>query len=168
MKIKNKKRSIERGARSDKDRSPEKKALAIQIINSCRQRVPRKFLQSWVNMVTNEFSPSDRKKVMGKVLTLVFLQPSKAKKLNYEFRGKNYATDVLSFSGIESGELGELVLCPAVLHTQAQDHKLTYQEELGYMIIHGLLHLLGYEHEKSSGEARKMFRLQDRIFDKLR
>jgi len=74
----------------------------------------------------------------------------------------------LSFPGDESqGSLGELILCPQVLKAQAKEHDFSFQEELGYMIIHGVLHLLGYDHEKTSHQAKKMFRLQDQIFDKL-
>ncbi len=80
---------------------------------------------------------------------------------------KNKPTDVLSFDPIEPDDLGELVLCPSVLRKQAKEHKLKYEIELGYMVIHGVLHLLGYDHEKTEKEAKKMFRLQDLVFDAL-
>ena len=66
------------------------------------------------------------------------------------------------------GFLGELVLCGEVVRSQAEDHQLSLQEELGYLLIHGLLHLLGYEHEKGGKKAKIMFELQDRLFEALR
>ncbi len=87
--------------------------------------------------------------------------------MNHEFRGKDYATDVLSFDSLEPTSLGELVLCPEVLKRQAQEHGLTYQQELGYMLLHGVLHLLGYDHETNPKDAEKMFALQDAVFETL-
>ncbi len=94
-------------------------------------------------------------------LTIVFLDTAAAKKINREFRGKNYATDILSFDG------GELVLCPQVLKRQAKEHRHSFNAELGYMLIHGVLHLKGFDHEKSKSAAAKMFKIQDQVFDRL-
>lgn len=105
---------------------------------------------------------------MKKDLTVVFLDPGPAKKLNFQFRQKKYATDILSFMTDSPEELGELVLCPQVLQRQAQEHDLSFKLELSYMLIHGVLHLLGYDHERSEKEAKKMFRIQDQLFDRLR
>jgi probable rRNA maturation factor len=103
----------------------------------------------------------------GQELTLVFLNPKEAKANNKRFRGKNYATDVLSFEGMFPESLGELIMCPQVLQKQAKEHGLKYQEELGYMILHGILHLLGYDHETGTADAEKMFGIQDEVFAKL-
>lgn len=84
-----------------------------------------------------------------------------------QFRKKNYATDILSFAGDLEDSLGELVLCSQVLQKQAKEHKLTFNEELGYMLTHGVLHLMGFDHEKSKKEAKIMHDIQDLIFDKL-
>ena len=100
-------------------------------------------------------------------ITIAFLEEEDIKKLNWDFRSKNKVTDILSFSGTEPKELGELALCGQVIKKQARDHQLSVREELGYLLIHGLLHLLGYEHEKSDKKAKIMFELQDRLFEKL-
>lgn len=114
-------------------------------------------------------------------LTVVFLEPAAAKKLNKSFRGRNYATDILSFSsGIRPRKsqadqifpFGELVLCPQVLKKQAKEHGLSFKAEYAYMLIHGVLHLLGYDHEGETASAKRkarvMFALQDQLFDRLR
>lgn len=107
------------------------------------------------------------KALKGKTLTIVCLDKKSARTINKEFRGKDYATDVLSFDPIEPDSLGELILCPEVLKTQAKEHHLTYQMELGYMVLHGILHLLGFEHEDDAKKAEEMFGLQDEIFDAI-
>ncbi len=98
----------------------------------------------------------------------MFLDSTPAKKINWQFRGKDYPTDVLSFEPVdEESSLGELVLCPQVLQKQAVEHKQDYNDELGYMVLHGVLHLLGFDHEKSEADAKKMLELQDDVFQKL-
>lgn len=101
-------------------------------------------------------------------LTVVFLSEARMKKINKQFRGKNKATDVLSFEGTEINSLGELLLCFPVLKRQAKDAGHGPADETLYMLIHGLLHLLDYDHERSSAEERLMFRLQDRCFEVLK
>ena len=101
----------------------------------------------------------------NKELILVFLDTKTAKKLNQQFRGRDYATDVLSFDPIDPQSLGELVICPQVLKKQAKEHGISFELELGYMVLHGVLHLLGFDHEENEQQAEEMFKLQDEIFD---
>ncbi len=89
------------------------------------------------------------------------------KKLNQHYRGKNKPTDILSFAPTEAHSLGELVFCSPIVKSQAKAHKLTIQHEYTYLLIHGILHLLGYDHETNDRAARRMYRLQDSIFEKL-
>lgn len=144
--------------------------MKISILNESEVAQPEKFLESWVKAVAKELTT---RKVLtadkaAQELTLVFLNTTPAKKINWQFRGKDYATDVLSFESIEEGSLGELVLCPQVLQKQAEENKHDYKHEIGYMVLHGILHLLGYDHEKSEVDAEKMFKIQDAVFEKLR
>ena len=129
--------------------------------------MPRKFISTWIE-------ESERALVQMKImpqkqfdLTIVFLKPSEAKKINFKFRKKNYPTDVLSFEGEFEGSLGELVLCPKVIEKQSKEHMLSIRQELGYLLLHGILHLLGFDHEKNKQDAIKMFAIQDEIFEKL-
>lgn len=136
------------------------------LINRCRSaRMPRKFLKMWIEKLSKQ---KPFTKLKSAELVVVFVDAPEIKALNQQYRGKNYATDVLSFEAGEPGVMGELVLCPQVLRRQAEDTGLTYNEELGYMIVHGALHLLGYDHETSKSEEKKMFALQDKIFAKIR
>ncbi|MEK2644992.1 rRNA maturation RNase YbeY [Bdellovibrio sp. BCCA] len=143
--------------------------MQVLIVNESKHAVPRKFVNEWMEDITAELR---KRKVLkmaqaSRELTLVFLDKKPAQKINFEFRGKDYATDVLSFDSMDPSSFGELVLCPEVLKRQAKEHKLTYQQELGYMLLHGVLHLLGYDHETNEKDAREMFGLQDAVFEKL-
>nr|WP_295904321.1 rRNA maturation RNase YbeY [uncultured Bdellovibrio sp.] len=143
--------------------------MQVLIVNESKHAVPRKFVHEWMEDITAELK---KRKVLkaaqaSRELTLVFLDKKPAQKINFEFRGKDYATDVLSFDSMDPSSFGELVLCPEVLKRQAKEHKLTYQQELGYMLLHGVLHLLGYDHETNEKDAREMFGLQDAVFEKL-
>lgn len=86
-------------------------------------------------------------------------------RLNASYRGKDYATDVLSFEAPgpfrERGLLGELVICLPVLKRQALEQGHRPERELEVLLTHGLLHLLGMDHEKGAREAAAMGRAED-------
>jgi rRNA maturation RNase YbeY len=92
-------------------------------------------------------------------------------KLNHEARGKNQPTDVLSFELPQSfrnqGLLGQLVICLPVLKEQAKAMGHTEGRELEVLVVHGLLHLLGFDHEKSPQSARQMGRLESKILTQM-
>ena len=140
--------------------------MKLLIVNKHKYKLPQSFLKKWIKDLTKELT-AQGEDVKGKQLILAFVSEAEIKALNKTYRNKNKPTDVLSFDPIEAEDLGELVLCPSVLRKQSKDHKLKYEVELGYMVIHGVLHLLGYDHEKTEKEAKKMFRLQDMIFETL-
>lgn len=102
------------------------------------------------------------------LLVIACVSGDAIKKLNQQFRGKNKVTDVLSFAPTEEESLGELALCMPQVEIQAQEHGLTIEEETFYLILHGVLHLLGYNHEKGGKQAREMYAIQDEVFEKWR
>jgi probable rRNA maturation factor len=142
--------------------------MKLTLVNRSGKPVPRVFLKDWVRRMARLASSSvDPSIYRKKELVIVFLDEKEARRLNREYRGKDYATDVLSFEGLESSSLGELVICPRVISRQAKEHGLLVREELGYMVLHGFLHLLGYDHERSRKEEKLMFAIQDALFEKL-
>ncbi len=84
-------------------------------------------------------------------VSLVFVSKEEMQKLNKQFRGKDTPTDVLSFNLDEPEHLGEVVICPDALEGQ----------NVMKVFIHGILHLLGYDHEISPAEEKRMFDRQD-------
>lgn len=97
-------------------------------------------------------------------LTVVFLSRRDMQQINLKYRGKDKPTDILSFESTDPKSLGELLLCSDVLKVQAREQGHSLDAETLYMLIHGVLHLLGYDHERSKREETLMFRLQDACF----
>ena len=97
-------------------------------------------------------------------VTVVFLTAAAIKRLNRVYRQKDKPTDILSFSSDDPASLGELLLCVDVLKKQAKAQKHSLELEMKYMLIHGVLHLLGYDHEASKAEEKLMFGIQDKCF----
>lgn len=95
-----------------------------------------------------------------RVLSVAFIDNDEMKELNYLWRGKKKTTDVLSFSAQE-GEimpgtenlLGDLAICVDVALKQAKKYKHSLNEEVAVLVSHGILHLLGYDHERSDEDA---------------
>lgn len=91
--------------------------------------------------------------------------------LNQAYRNKNQPTNVLSFSSdlpkeIEEVVLGDVVICVEVVQEEAKTQGKTFEHHLTHMCVHGVLHLLGYDHIKD-GEADKMENLEIKILDGL-
>jgi probable rRNA maturation factor len=81
--------------------------------------------------------------------------------LNGRYRGIAGPTDVLSFPMMDSGSdapsvLGDIVVCVPKVLSQAREYGATFYDELLRLLLHGLLHLLGYDHEVSTYQRRKM------------
>ncbi len=101
-------------------------------------------------------------------IVFVFLTARQMQKINMQFRGKDRPTDVLSFESQDAHTLGELIFCLPVLKKQAKEHKQSLEDELTLMMIHGILHLLGYDHEASKAEDALMFQIQEFCFAQVR
>jgi len=93
--------------------------------------------------------------------------PVAMKRLNARFRAKAYATDVLSFAAPEifqaQGWLGELVICRSVLVRQARERGYSEASELEILVVHGVLHLLGFDHESGPRQAALMARWEQKL-----
>ena len=138
--------------------------MKLLFINQSRDPSPETWLKKWTTGLTKALNR--KAKLKNRELVVVFVNSREMKRLNHLYRGKNYATDVLSFESADPSVVGELVICPPVIRSQSRRTGLSERGELGYMIVHGVLHLLGYDHGDAQSEA-KMFALQDRLFQKL-
>ena len=103
-------------------------------------------------------------------LSAVLTGDEAIRRLNREFRGKDKATDVLSFPQLDSSSqldtscaddaplaLGDIVISVETATRQARELRIETPDRIRTLLIHGLLHLLGYDHERSRAEARRMF-----------
>lgn len=101
-------------------------------------------------------------------LSLTLVNDAAIRGLNREHRGKDKATDVLSFSLVENGSasaerlLGDVVISIETARRQASDYDASLQEELYRLLIHGILHVLGHDHERAD-ERRVMVAAERRL-----
>ena len=118
----------------------------IEINNLTAASADYEFLRKIAKIVLNK----EKKKLD---LSVALVGPSRIKELNKKYRKKNKTTDVLSFLYDTSGEI---VICLGKVRQNAKKFGFSFKEELARVLVHAVLHLLGYEHEKSKKEAEKM------------
>lgn len=107
----------------------------------------------------------------GVDVTVVFVSDRTMRELNLMWRKKNGTTDVLSFPADqkafeehEGKTLGDVVISVEQAARQAREHGLGFDQEVSQLILHGILHLCGYDHEKDDGEMNKLeLRLRRRL-----
>jgi len=106
----------------------------------------------------------------GKYASVAFVSDRRMKELNSLFRGKDSTTDVLSFPhepdefDSDSSNIGDIVISAEQAFRQAEENGLDVENEIKQLILHGLLHLSGYDHETDNGEmnAREL-ELRDKL-----
>jgi probable rRNA maturation factor len=136
-------------------------ALALTIQRASRaSHIPNdRELRAWARAAASR----------GGRVTVRFVAGAEARRLNREFRGKDHATNVLSFpyeAGASAIE-GDIVICAAVVAREARAQGKPVRAHHAHLLVHGLLHLAGYDHEKSESEARRMERRERAILAKL-
>ena len=109
-------------------------------------------------------------------LSVTFVDKDEIQNINKMYRDKDKVTDVISFA-LEEDEpeidmneldiprvLGDIIICTDVAHEQAENYGHSFERELGFLALHGFLHLLGYDHMTDEDE-KEMFGRQDAILD---
>jgi probable rRNA maturation factor len=89
-------------------------------------------------------------------MTVAIVSDARVRALNRKFRKKDKATDVLSFPAEEPGQLGDVVISSGVAARQARAAGHSLATELRVLALHGLLHLLGYDHERDDGQMARL------------
>lgn len=140
--------------------------MKVLVLNPARERIPHTWVTRWVRALARALARRRHTGLNRRELVVVFVTSDEMKRMNKLYRGKDYATDILSFESAEPEALGELVLCLDTIHEQSRRTGLSKRGEAGYMIIHGVLHLLGYDHGDAKSEA-VMFALQDQLYGLL-
>jgi probable rRNA maturation factor len=142
--------------------------MKLLVVNDCKDSISEEFLQKWIAQISTDLIKKNilKPELTKKELSVVLLDERDAKKINWQFRTRDYAADVLSFQTEDPEGFGELIMCPQVIRRQAIENKIKYEHEMAYMILHGVLHLLGFDHEKGPEDEKKMFSIQDEIFEK--
>ena len=99
-------------------------------------------------------------------VTLRYVAEAEGRRLNREFRGKDYATNVLTFVYADRPLAGDIVVCAPVVAREARDQGKPVVAHHAHLLVHGLLHLAGFDHE-DDGEARRMEARERRILAAL-
>jgi probable rRNA maturation factor len=96
-------------------------------------------------------------------LTLRFVGAAEARRLNREFRGRDYATNVLTFDYQHAPVvLADIALCVPVVRREAREQRKGFREHLAHLVVHGVLHAQGHDHDRAT-RARKMEALEGRV-----
>lgn len=132
--------------------------------------------QDFVTAVLNK--AAEMEKTGDAEVSVTFVTRERIQEINSEYRGKDKPTDVISFA-MEEGDdelmikgaelprmLGDIIICHDVAKEQAGDYGHSIERELGFLAVHGFLHLLGYDH-MTDEEERIMFSRQEEILKSL-
>ncbi|HBY59960.1 MAG TPA: rRNA maturation RNase YbeY [Solibacterales bacterium] len=98
------------------------------------------------------FARTVRQQVSGAPYTCLISDDAELRRLNREFLGKDYATDVLSFPEPGSGSLGEIAISADRARAQAAEYGHPVETEICILLLHGVLHLMGMDHERDRGK----------------
>ena len=131
----------------------------VEVVN--RQRSVPIDTEAWSTFGTKALAAIGKRESTA---TIAFVSDKKIRELNRQFRAVDKATDVLSFPSGDESELGDVAISVDTAAAQAKENGLKLEEEIAQLILHGLLHLSGYDHETDNGE---MNRLELRLRRKL-
>jgi probable rRNA maturation factor len=125
---------------------------------------PTRDFRLWADTVLGSVAPR-------RELSVLLVGERRSRTLNARYRGRDKSTNVLSFPAPavatrSSGVLGDLVICPAVLRAEAREQHKAVRAHWAHMVVHGLLHLLGYDHERER-DALRMERREVRVLRRL-
>ena len=127
-----------------------------------RQRKTKIDIKAWETFAARAAQAIDKGDSSA---TIAFVSDKTIRQLNRQFRGVDKATDVLSFPvDDDESNLGDIAISVDTAAKQAKENGLTFDEEVAQLILHGLLHLCGYDHETDDGE---MTRIELRMRRKL-
>lgn len=135
-----------------------------EIINNQRKiKLDRQIFKTFAEKVFEIVDEAENKDV-----TIAFVSDRRMRELNKQFRGKNSTTDVLSFPfeadefDLDENQLGDIIISLEQAEKQANENDLTLENEIKQLILHGVLHLCGYDHETDEGEMnRRELKLRD-------
>ena len=128
---------------------------------------PRSEIARWASLALG-------RRAAGREMGVRVVGAAESRRLNSRFRGKDRPTNVLSFPaaclphtpGGEARPLGDLVICPQVLRLEAREQQKTLRAHWAHLVVHGVLHLIGYDHEREA-EASRMERREISVLRRL-
>lgn len=139
-----------------------------EIINEYKEGVDYSFLPKVIDKTL------ELEKVQDSIFSIIFIDDKQMHKLNKSYRGIDNTTDVLSFA-YEDNEvlksdfrsLGEIFISIPKMEEQAIEYGHSKARELSFLVVHGLLHLLGYDHTLGKAEEEEMFSRQELVLNEF-
>ncbi len=126
---------------------------------------PRADIAAWASTALG-------RKAAGREIGVSVVGPSESRRLNARYRGRDQPTNVLSFPAAElpvtgpERPLGDLVICPDVLRAEAREQGKNLRAHWAHLVVHGTLHLVGYDHEEAA-DANRMERREIAVLRRL-
>ena len=141
-----------------------KLTLSVQYPDArLKEVITRTAIRKWIQAAL--FAPAE--------LTIRFVDADEGRELNKQYRGKDYATNVLTFAYNEGEEMADdaptqadIILCTDVLEREAAEQKKSVEEHTAHLIVHGVLHAQGYDHEDDD-EATEMEGIETELLAEL-
>ena len=140
--------------------------MKLEIINLTDEEIDKSLFKDIANK-TKEFLKTD-----DYFVSLVLTTNEHIHEINKEYRGIDRETDVISFAFLDdkvsesSEDLGEIYISIDKAHSQAEEYNHSFKREISFLFVHGLLHLLGFDHMNEKDE-KVMFSLQEEILESL-
>lgn len=125
----------------------------VEVVN--RQRHMKVDTEAWTAFAAKVLATIGKSESSA---TIAFVSDNRIRQLNRQFRGIDKATDVLSFRADEQEQhnLGDIAVSVERAEAQAKENGLSVDDEIAQLILHGLLHLSGYDHETDNGEMNRL------------
>ena len=134
--------------RTPRRRAAGRARLAVTVLAPDGASLSSRGLGTWLARAAPATAKGD--------VTVALVSDARMRTLNRSYRNKDYATDVLAFRSGEDGCLGDIVIATGVASRQADEIGHPVTTELRVLALHGLLHLLGYDHETDEGEMGRV------------
>lgn len=142
--------------------------MNYEITNLTQEKIDNKIIENVVNETSKKLN------IDSAIVSIVLVDNKKIHEINKLYRGVDRPTDVISFAFLDEEtnpntsltNLGEIFISLEKANEQASSYNHSFKRELSFLVVHGLLHLLGYDHMEKEDE-KEMFGLQDEILNSL-
>ncbi len=136
--------------------------MKVNVINQGNEENYGPFVEKVLKRTYKEMDVSRKR-----LLNVIFVTNEYMRELNRTYRGEDKVTDVLTFPSDTDDELGDVFIAIHVAYEQSRGYGHTFKRELAFLVVHGFLHAIGYDHDTEEKE-HIMFSLQERILQKLK
>lgn len=135
--------------------------MLVEVINKTRSRIDTNLIRRVLENLLKHY------RLNKQGISVALIGDKSMRQLNKKWRGKDKATDILSFTADEPDFLGELIIDWQQIKRQAPRFRQSIRRELVFIVVHGFLHLLGHLDDTDS-QSKKMLDLGERLIDKLK